>query len=132
MTAPQGGRELAWGHGEGGNYQSGAPNGLGRGGNWLWSVLYGLVMVDTAYLAFILAVYGLGKAGSQWIFTLEGSGLPLAMVAGLGGLHHSLAGPHCLCNGVCKGHLFSSLPLAAKGGGSTTWSMEVVAAMLGT
>ena len=73
-----------WGHGEGGICQSGVPNGLGRGGNWWQNVLIGPVMVKTAYLDFFLAVHGLGKAVSQWIFTLEGSSLPLAMVAGWG------------------------------------------------
>ena len=41
-------------------------------GNWQQNALLGPEMVKTAYLDIILAVHGLGKAGSQWIFTLGG------------------------------------------------------------
>ena len=128
---PQGGVKLAWGHGGGVICQSGAPNGLGRGGNWWWSVLYGPEMVETAYLDFILGVHGLGKTGSQWIiFTLREAVFLLPWQLSWGYIA-ACAGLCCLCDGVLKGHLFSSLPLAARGGGSATWSMVVVAAKLG-
>ena len=65
-------------------------------------------------------------AGSQCIFTLEGSGLPLATVTGWGVA--ACVGPHCLL----KGHFLGSLPLVAGGSGIATWSMECVAAKLGT
>ena len=111
-TAPQGGRELALGPWGGGICQSGAPNGLGRRGNWWWNVLIGPGMVKTAYLDFFLAVHGLGKAGSQWIFTLEGGSLPLAMAAGWD--IAACVGPHCLHDWVLEGHTFSGLPLATR------------------
>ena len=75
-------------------------------------------MVGTAYLILTLDVHGLGKAGSQWVvITLEGSGLPLAVAAGLGSYITVCGGLHCLHDWVLKGHLFSSLPLAAAGVG---------------
>ena len=48
-----------------------------------------------------------------------------------GGCITACAGLCCLCDWVPKGRLFSSLPLAARGG-NATWSKLVVAAKLGT
>ena len=87
----------------------------GRGNGWS-GVLYGLEMIGNAYLVFIL----------------EGSGLPLAMVAGWVRYIATCAGLYCLLYGVPKGHLFSSFPLVAKGDGSATWSILDVAAKFGT
>ena len=40
------------------------------------------------------------------------------------------AGPHCLLYEVPEGHTFSSLPHAARGGGSATWSIWIVVVKL--
>ena len=88
-------------------------------------------MVKTAYLDFFLAVHGLGKAGSQWIFTLEGSSLPLAMAAGLGGTSLPVL-DSAVSMMVSQKITCLAVFLWLLGGGGATWSMDVVAAKLGT
>ena len=100
--------------GKGGIFQSGVPNGLGRGEIRHLGWFYGLEMVRFAYLEFLVIADGPGKAGSQWhFFTLEGCGLPLVAVAGWG--IAACVGPHSLTDRVLEGHMLSSLPLAARG-----------------
>ena len=68
-------------------------------------------MVRIAYLDFLVIADGLGMAGSQWcFFTLEGSGLPLAVVAGWG--FAECVGPLSLVDRVLEGHFLCSLPRA--------------------
>ena len=55
-----------------------------------------------------------------------GSGLPHVTVACRARVT-VCAGPLCLLYWVPEGHTFSSLPLAARGGGSATWSIWAVA-----
>ena len=131
MTAPQGSGDLAWECKEGGIGQSGAPNGLGRWGIRHLGWVYGLEMVNFAYLDFLVIADGPGKAGSQWhFFTLEGCSLPLAAAAGWG--IAACVRPLCLADRVLECHMFSSLPLATRGVGSATWSILWVAAKFRT
>ena len=88
-------------------------------------------MVEIAYFDFLVIASGLGTAGSQWcFFTLEGSGLPLAVVAGWGVA--ACVGPLCLADRVLEGHFLGSLPHAAWRFWITTWSILWVANKLGT
>ena len=84
-------------------------------------------MDSFAYPDFLVIASGPGKAGSQWhFFTLEGSGLPLATVAGWG--IAVCVGSPCLADRVLEDHMFSGLPLATRGVWSATWSILWVAA----
>ena len=91
-------------------------------------------MTGNACLIFTLVVSGLAMTGNDClVFTLEGRGLPHAVAAGWGGYSHCLCWTlQCLLDWVLKGHLFSSLPLAARGYGSAIWSSLVVDAKFGT
>ena len=70
-------------------------------------------MYRIAYLDFLVLADGLGMAGSQCIFTLEGSGLPLAVAAGWGVA--ACVGPLCYADRVLEGHFLCNLPHAAGG-----------------
>ena len=62
-------------------------------------------------------------AGSQCVFTLEGSGLSLATVAGWGVA--ACVGPYCLTDWVLKGHFLAVFLLLLGGLGALLgqWSV---------
>ena len=73
-------------------------------------------MTGNAYLILTLVGSCLAMIGNDClVFTLKGSSLPHATLAGWEGYISVGAGLHCLLDWVLKGHLFSSLPLATRG-----------------
>ena len=111
--------------------QSGEPNGHGRWGIRHLGWLLRSSNVIFAYLDFLMITDGPGMTGSQWnFFTLEGSGLPLATIAGWG--IAACVGPLCLVDRVLKGYFFSGLSHATGGFGIITLLILWVAAKLGT